>query len=132
MVARFVFPGGSTYDDILIVLRDWRDDRRIEKAIGSSRLARIQVRYKDKKGRGSHGEYTLSEIGSWEFAVSRATQRVGSHDDRLDSLINRYGADGDKSISYIDSLIVWFSPHTAKDIKIGKDRTKAVKGRRRI
>ena len=33
LVARFSFPGGTTYDDLFVTLRDWRDDRRIERAI---------------------------------------------------------------------------------------------------
>jgi hypothetical protein len=126
LVAKFDFPRGTTYDDIFITLRDWRDDRKIERLVGSDRLTRIQVRYKDKKGRGAKGEYTLSEIGSWELAASRATERVGVRDDRLDSLINRYGANGE-TVSYIESLIVWFSASTAHEIKLAQAARKKAK-----
>lgn len=126
LVAKFDFPRGTTYDDIFIVLRDWRDDRRIEKLVGPDRLSRIQVRYKDKKGRGAKGEYTLSEIGSWELAASRATERVGVRDDRLDSLLNRYGASA-PTVSYIESLIVWFSASTAHEIKLAQAARKKAK-----
>lgn len=129
LVAKFDFPKGTTYDDIFIVLRDWRDDRRIERLVGSDRLSRIQVRYKDKKGRGAKGEYTLSEIGSWELAASRATERVGVRDDRLDALVNRYGTSGDTT-SYIESLIVWFSASTAHEIKQAQVARKKAKVKR--
>lgn len=129
MVARFAFPRGTTYEDIFSILRDWRDDRRIEKKIGSDRLSRIQVLYKDRKGRGARSEYTLSEIAPWELAVSRASERVGVRDDRQDSLIGRYGASA-PTVSYIDSLVVWFSSVTAKEINLG--RKEKNKSRRRF
>lgn len=134
MAVRFILPRGTTYDDVFIVLRDWRDDKPIRKIL-ENRLSRIQVRYKDKRGRGAEGEYTLAEIGGWEIASSRAAEKVGIRDSKnRESLIARYGGDK-KTTSYIESLIVWFSPFNAKELKIArreKDRTKKDKRRRRI
>lgn len=134
MAVRFIFPGGTSYDDIFITLRDWRDDRSIERKVGADRLSRIQVRYRNKGSRGAHGEYTLSEIAGWETASSRATERVGVRDGREDSLINRYGSDGESGQSTIESLIVWFSYLTGKEIRAGKKdtKTKKDKSRRRL
>lgn len=119
LAARFVAPAGTTYDDVFQVLRDWRDDRAISREIDKNRLTRIQVRYRNKKGRGSHGEYTLAEIGAWQLTSSRAVERVGIRDDRLESLIARYGMGGESGVSYIDSLIVWFSSMSASEIRLG-------------
>jgi len=124
LVARFSFPGGTTYDDLFVTLRDWRDDRRIERAIGADRLSRIQVQYKNKKGRGSGGEYTIAEIGAWELAISRGVERVGIRDDKLESLIQRYGTPGE-TVSYIQSVTVWFSSATGHEIKAERAARKA-------
>lgn len=135
LAVRFIFEDkATTYEDIFNVLRDWRDDTRIESLVGRDRLARIQVRYVDKKGRGSHGEYTLGEIGSFSKVVSRSMERVGIRDGRNDSLMERYFTDAKKR-SYIESLIVWFSPYTQKEIRSGKTQTAKTpkpKNRRRI
>jgi hypothetical protein len=135
LAVRFIFEDkATTYEDIFQILRDWRDDKRIESLVGKDRLARIQVRYVDKKGRGSHGEYTLGEIGSFSKVVSRSMERVGIRDGRNDSLIERYFADAKKR-SYIESLIVWFSPFTQKEIRSGKHQTakpSKPKNRRRV
>lgn len=119
MIVRFILPRGSSYDDLYEILVTWERDRPIGRKIGMGRLSRIQVRYIDKKGRGAHGEYTLSEISEWEVAISRAVEKVGVRDDRLDSLRERYGSESD-SISYVESVIVWWSTMTAKEIKLGK------------
>lgn len=129
MAVRFIFEDqATTYDDIFVVLRDWRDDRGIRNAVGKDRLARIQVRYRDKKGKGAHGEYTLGEIDGWEATTSRAVERVGIRDGRMESLIARYGSDGKpgpkSKTSYVESLIVWFSPFTDKEIRRGKQQAK--------
>jgi hypothetical protein len=116
MATRFIFPHGTTYEDLFVVLRDWSDDKRIKKLIGQDRLSRIQVRYKNKMGRGSHGEYTLAEIGAWELVPDDAAKRVGIQDNRMASLIERYGSDAPTS-SEIESVIVWFSPFTGKELR---------------
>lgn len=123
MVVRFSFPGGATYDDLFPVLRDWRDDRRIERAVGGDRLARIQVRYRNKKGRGSKGEYTIAEIGPWELAVSRAMERVGIRDNKHDAIIARYGAESD-SPSVVEAILVWFSSATSSEVRMGKPQAR--------
>lgn len=123
MAVRFIFPHGTTYDDLFIVLRDWGEDRPIKKLIGAQRLSRIQVRYKNKMGRGSHGEYTLAEIGSWEIVPSDAAARVGVRDNRMESLIARYGNDV-KTPSEIESVIVWFSPFTDGELRRARKKKK--------
>lgn len=120
LASRFVFPRPTTYDDIAIVLRDWRDDRLLGQLIPNRRLTRIQVRYED---RGDGGEYTLAEIGPWEATISRAYVRVAIRDERIAALSERYGADNKKP-SYIESLIVWFSAAVAEQIKMGKRKPK--------
>lgn len=107
------FYAALTYDDVLIALRGWRDDRTIERHIRPQRLSRIQVRY--VTDRGKEGEYTLAEIGPWELAVSRAVERVGVRDDKDEALIERYG-EGSDSPSEIDAIIVWFSSHTVESL----------------
>lgn len=126
LAVRFIQPGGTTYDDVFMVLRDWRDDRKLERKVSANRLTRIVVRYRNSEGIGKHGEYTLSGIAGWELAVSRSTERVGIRDERLEALAVRYGPDSDNP-SEIESIIVWFSSASVKDIKLGK---KASKGRR--
>lgn len=137
LISEFAFIDDSaSYDDLFLILKNWRDSRRIAGLIGGSRLTRIVVTYKSRKGRGAHGEYTLSGIASWNLAISRAVERVGIRDERLDALVERYGTESD-SPSYLQSIVVWFSPYTMKDITVGKPKKKApqkkkAKGRRRL
>lgn len=122
MIVRFVMPNGTSYEDVYDILVTWERDRKIERAIGRDRLSRIQIRYLDNKGRGAHGEYTISEIGPWEIVISRAVETVGVRDGRAVALRERYGSESD-SPSYIDSLIVWFSSMTSKEIKLGRGQS---------
>ena len=117
IAVRFVQQVGTTYDDIYRTLIAWRDSRKLERLITEDRLSRIVVRYRHEEGKS--GEYTLSEIGSWELVISRAVERVGVRDDRLPSLLSRYGSEG--NTSYIDSLIVWFSNSTSQEINLAKE-----------
>lgn len=112
LLSRFLAPS-ATYDDVFVVLRNWRDDATIERLIRPQRLSRIQVVYTTT--RGKQGEYTIAEIGPWELAISRAVQRVGVRDDKDDALVNRYG-DGTKDQSEIDAVVVWFSSHTVETL----------------
>ena len=128
LATRFIFPHGTTYDDLFIVMRDWSEDRRIKKLVGAQRLSRIQVRYRNKMGRGSHGEYTLAEIGSWEVTPDIAAERIGIRDNRMESLIARYGGDG-KTASEIESVIVWFSPFTESELRSARKAKKKDRSR---
>jgi hypothetical protein len=116
IVVKFSLPSGSTYDDVFEILRDWRDDRPIERLIGAQRLSRIQANFTTDRGR--QGQYTLAEIGPWSLVISRAVERVAIRDNRRDSLIARYGTSANKqdSPSSISSLYVWFSSNNAQRI----------------
>jgi hypothetical protein len=113
LVARFGFPGGTTYDEIGAVLSSWESARRVETLIGSQRISRIQVRY--TSDRGVSGEYTLSESGPWSLVISRSRQRVLVRDDRRAALVVRYGGDSSRP-SDIDALIVWLSAQSIREV----------------
>jgi hypothetical protein len=102
----FYLPPGATYDDVAEILDAWSEDDGITRLIGERRTARIQVAYHQSRGR--QGEYTLAEIGSWDFALGRAIERVDVRDGDRDALVERYGVDGSKGTSAISRLYVWF------------------------
>lgn len=98
----FYLPTGSTYDTVAEILEAWADDVRIARQVGDH-IARIQVAW--DQGRGKSGEYTLAEIGPWQFCLGRALERVTVRDGDRDSLVDRYGIDG--KTSTIRRLYVW-------------------------
>lgn len=101
--ATFYLPPGSTYDSVADILESWTSDRSIRRGVGERSTARIQVAY--DQGRGRSGEYTLAEIGTFDFALSRALERVDVRDGDRDALVDRYGLDGNTSA--ITRLYVW-------------------------
>jgi hypothetical protein len=125
LLSSFRLPEGTTYDDVYVVLRTWRDDATIERLVRPQRLSRLQVRY--VTDRGKEGEYTLAEIGPWELAVSRACERVGVRDDKDESLLERYG-DGTDRQSAINALVVWFSSFTVEVLDGSGDSDSAKRG----
>lgn len=102
--ATFYLPPGSTYDSVAEILDRWDADRSIRRDVGARSAARIQVAY--DHGRGRSGEYTLAEIGTFDFALSRAIERVDVRDGDDDALVARYGNEsGDQS--RITRLYLW-------------------------
>lgn len=99
----FYLPHGTTYDDISQILEEWSADDTLERLVGPRRTARIQVAY--DQGRGRSGEYTLAEIGAWDFCLGRAAERVDVRDGDRDALSERYGNEGNTSA--VTRLIVW-------------------------
>lgn len=98
----FYLPTGSTYDTVAQILEAWADDSRITRQVGNH-IARIQVAW--DQGRGKTGEYTLAEIGPWQFCLGRAIERVTVRDGDRDGLMERYGLAGHTST--VRRLYVW-------------------------
>ena len=116
LVARFGgWDGTMRYGTLYRALEAVDGDKKITKAIGERRLARLVVLYDGVEQRGGNRkvkrEWTLSEIAPWDVALSRALERLNPEIE--ESITNLY--DTGKFPTQVVALFVWLSVEQANE-----------------
>lgn len=122
VVGEFDFRPRIGYSALFLVFEKW-STKQIKKLVGSLRIARITVVYKDE--RGKEMEYTLGDATSYDLCISRALKQTdpedteGTFGQNIGSLAARYdNAQGGGKRSKLGTLRVWLASNEMKSKRV--------------